>query len=91
MPISSFCSQSDPTVRSDEWPAWFSFWFFGCWRALAKGTAWAGFIAQYYYYYYFFFLLAIAAPPAACFFAPPPGGLSTTHVLWPSAPYSPMS
>ena len=30
------------TVRSDEWPAWFSFWFSGCWRALAKGTAWAG-------------------------------------------------
>ena len=28
------------TVRSDEWPAWFSFWFSGCWRALAKGTAW---------------------------------------------------
>ena len=24
-------------------PAWFSFWFSGCWRALAKGTAWAGF------------------------------------------------
>ena len=22
---------------------WFSFWFSGCWRALAKGTAWAGF------------------------------------------------
>ena len=32
-----------PTVRSDEWPAWFSFWFSGCWRALAKGTVWAGF------------------------------------------------
>ena len=31
------------TVRSEEWPAWFSFWFSGCWRALAKGTAWAGF------------------------------------------------
>ena len=31
------------TVRSDEWPAWFSFWFSGCWRALAKGTAWAFF------------------------------------------------
>ena len=31
------------TVRSDEWPAWFSFWFSGCWRALAKGMAWAGF------------------------------------------------
>ncbi len=30
-------------MRSDEWPAWFSFWFSGCWRALAKGTAWAGF------------------------------------------------
>ena len=30
-------------VRSGEWPAWFSFWFSGCWRALAKGTAWAGF------------------------------------------------
>ena len=28
---------------SAEWPAWFSFWFSGCWRALAKGTAWAGF------------------------------------------------
>ena len=32
-----------PTVRSGEWPAWFSFWFSGCWRALAKGTAWADF------------------------------------------------
>ena len=31
------------TVRSDEWAAWFSFWFSGYWRALAKGTAWAGF------------------------------------------------
>ena len=31
------------TVRSGEWPAWFSFWFSGCWWALAKGTAWAGF------------------------------------------------
>ena len=30
-------------MRSDEWPAWFSFWSSGCWRALAKGTAWAGF------------------------------------------------
>jgi hypothetical protein len=30
-------------VRSDEWPAWLSFWFSGCWRALAKGTAWASF------------------------------------------------
>ena len=31
------------TVRSGEWPAWFFFWFSGRWRALAKGTAWAGF------------------------------------------------
>ena len=31
------------TVRSDECPAWFSFWFSGRWRALAKGTAWADF------------------------------------------------
>ena len=32
------------TARSGEWPAWFSFLFSGCWRALAKGTAaWAGF------------------------------------------------
>ena len=31
------------TVRSDEWPAWFSLWFSGCCRSLAKGTAWAGF------------------------------------------------
>ena len=31
--------------RSGEWPAWFSFWFSGCWRALATcGTAWAGFV-----------------------------------------------
>jgi len=30
-------------ARSDEWPAWFSFWFSGCWRALAKGAAWAFF------------------------------------------------
>ena len=35
------------TARSDEWPAWFPFWFSGCWRALAKGTAWAGFIGQF--------------------------------------------
>ena len=34
------------TVRSDEWPAWFSFWFSGCWRA---------FIVQYYYYYYYYY------------------------------------
>ena len=27
----------------NERPAWFSFWFSGCWRALAKGTARAGF------------------------------------------------
>ena len=25
------------TVRSGEWPTWFSFWFSGCRRALAKG------------------------------------------------------
>ena len=31
------------TVCSDEWPAWFSFWFSGRWRALAKGTVWAVF------------------------------------------------
>ena len=30
-------------MRTGEWPAWFSFWFSGRWRALAKGTAWAGF------------------------------------------------
>ena len=30
-------------MRSGEWTAWFSFWFSGCWRALAKGTAWAVF------------------------------------------------
>ena len=35
------------TMRSDEWPAWFSFWFSGCWRALAKGTAWAFFKVQF--------------------------------------------
>ena len=23
------------TVRSDDWPAWFSFWVSGCWRALS--------------------------------------------------------
>ena len=34
-------------MRSDEWPAWFSFCFSGRWRALAKGTAWAGFYVQY--------------------------------------------
>ena len=29
-------------------PAWFSFWLSGCWRALAKGTAWAVvFIVQF--------------------------------------------
>ena len=33
------------TARSGEWPAWFSFWFSGCWRALAKGTAWAGLLS----------------------------------------------
>ena len=32
-----------PDLRSVEWPAWFSFWFSGCWRALAKGTARVGF------------------------------------------------
>ena len=25
---------------------WFSFWFSGCWRALAKGTAWAGLLCN---------------------------------------------
>ena len=35
------------TARSDKWPAWFSFWFSGYWRALAKGAAWAFFIAQF--------------------------------------------
>ena len=31
-------------VRSStQNPQELSFWFFGCWRALAKGTAWAGF------------------------------------------------
>ena len=39
----SFSGGRPSTVRADEWPAWFSFWFSGCWRALAKGTAWAGF------------------------------------------------
>ena len=34
------------TVRSGEWPAWLSFWFSGRWRALAKGTAWAGFYSK---------------------------------------------
>ena len=41
-----FVAQHKPgpsTARSGEWPAWFFFWFSGCWRALAKGTAWAGF------------------------------------------------
>ena len=31
------------TVRFGDWPAWFSFWFSGRWRALSKGTARAGF------------------------------------------------
>ena len=31
------------TARSDEWPAWVS--TSRCWRALANGTAWAGFVA----------------------------------------------
>ena len=26
------------TVRSGEWPAWFSFWFSGRWRALQAGA-----------------------------------------------------
>ena len=30
------------TARSGEWLAWFSFWFSERWRALSKGTAWAG-------------------------------------------------
>jgi hypothetical protein len=48
-------SELDPTAGSQakfstagafgEWPAWVSFWFSGCLRALAKCTAWAGFIA----------------------------------------------
>ena len=37
--------QRPSTVRSDEWPVWFSFWFSGCWQALAKGTAWAFFLS----------------------------------------------
>jgi hypothetical protein len=44
-------------VRSGEWPAWFSFWFSGCWRALlAKGTAWAGgFIVKFFFFFCFVF------------------------------------
>ena len=29
-------SNGPSTARSDEWPAWFSFLFSGCWRTLAK-------------------------------------------------------
>ena len=43
-------------MRSDEWPAWFSFWFSGCWRALAKGTAWA-------FFYSAILLLLLPKPP----------------------------
>ena len=35
-------------MRSDEWPAWFFFWFPGCWRALAKGAAWVDFYTCFY-------------------------------------------
>jgi len=38
-------------VRSDEWPAWFCFWFSGRWRALAKGTAWAGFYCAIHHHH----------------------------------------
>ena len=39
-------------MRSGDWPAWlFSFWFSGCWRALAKGTAWAGFYCAIHHHY----------------------------------------
>ena len=34
--------------HAGEWPAWVSFWFSGCWRALAKGTAWADFVRVYF-------------------------------------------
>ena len=35
------------TARSGKWwPAWFSFWFSGRWRTLAKGTAWAGLLSN---------------------------------------------
>ena len=40
---SSALATAARAARSGEWPAWFSFWFSGCWRALAKGTVWAGF------------------------------------------------
>ena len=36
-------SNGPSTARSDEWPAWFSFWFSGCWRALAKWHGVGGF------------------------------------------------
>ena len=44
------------TVRSGEWPAWFSVWFPpGCWRALAKGTARRGrvFIVQFFFFFFY--------------------------------------
>ena len=36
-------SNGPSTARSGEWPAWVS--TSRCWRALATGTAWAGFVA----------------------------------------------
>ena len=36
--------------RIGEWPAWFFFWFSGCWRALSKGTAWAGFYSSIHHH-----------------------------------------
>ena len=38
-------SNGPSTARSGEWPAWVSTSRF--WRALAKGTAWAGFVALF--------------------------------------------
>ena len=42
---------SRSAVRSGQWPAWFSFWFSGCWRALAKGSARAGLYCAIHYHF----------------------------------------
>ena len=39
-------TQSPPRLWELNRSCWFSFWFSGFWRALSKGTAWAGFYCE---------------------------------------------
>ena len=52
-------TQTRPTYRAASGAFWFFFWFSGCWRALAKGTARAG-------CFYRAVLLATAPDAYAC-------------------------